>query len=140
MQKRMFFAIILTSFILSFGVQVVLAQGEEPPEVPYEAIHAIWTLAIATPMALIMAFANVMAGYLSKTSPKNFKLENFIFTLLISLTIGFVTVYGGWTLAMVQTWLANGFLTWYFWKIATILARIITKKGIFTPPAVGPPA
>jgi len=86
-----------------------------------------------------MAFATVAAGYLSKTKPEEFKLANFIFTLVISVTIGTLTIYTGWTYAQIELWLANGFLTWYIWKLSTILARIIAKKGIFTPPATGPP-
>ncbi len=72
-------------------------------------------------------FATVAAGYLSKTKPKNL-LENFIFTLLISLTIETLTVYAGWTYAQIELWLANGFLTWYIWKLSTILVKIIAKK------------
>jgi len=46
-----------------------------------------------------------------------FKLENF-FTILISFIIGVSTVYGGWFYVMIEQWLANGFLTWYLWKVA----------------------
>ena len=86
-----------------------------------------------------MAFATVAASYLSKTKPTEFKLENFVLTLLISLTIGTLTIYAGWTYAQIELWLANGFLTWYIWKLATILARTIAKKLNWMPPAAGPP-
>jgi hypothetical protein len=47
---------------------------------------------------------------------------------LISFAIGFLSIYAGWSYSNIELWLANGFLTWYIWKIARILARIITKK------------
>lgn len=128
MQKNIVLAVIMALTILSAAAPVVFAQEETPPEVPYQAVQAIWALAKATPIAFIMAFATVAAGYLSKTKPTEFKLPNFIFTLLISLTIGILTIYAGWSYTNIELWLANGFLTWYLWKIAKILARIITKK------------
>jgi len=129
--KKIFFAVILVfASILTFFP--VFAQDKatqmSPPELPIQVIHGIWALAVATPIGLVIAFFNCLAGYLSKTSPENFKLENFIYTVLISLVIGFLTVYAGWTYTMVEMWLANGFLTWYIWKMASILARIIAKK------------
>lgn len=135
MQKKIVLAVIMALTIFSAAAPVVFAQEETPPEVPYQAVQAIWALAKATPIAFIMAFATVAAGYLSKTKPTEFKLPNFIFTLLISLTIGTLTIYAGWTYTQIELWLANGFLTWYIWKIATILARVITKKFV---PATGP--
>ena len=138
-QKKIVLAITLALMILSAVAPVVFAQEETPPEVPYQAVQAIWALAKATPIALVMAFATVAAGYLSKTKPTEFKLENFVFTLLISLTIGTLTIYAGWTYTQVELWLANGFLTWYIWKLSTILVRIIAKKETLTPPAAGPP-
>jgi len=87
-----------------------------------------------------MAFTTVLVGYLSKISPEKFKLVNFIFTMLISLAIGTLIVYAGWTYVQIETWLANGFLTWYIWKLSTIVARTLAKKGIWTPEPTGPPA
>jgi putative Mn2+ efflux pump MntP len=82
-----------------------------------------------------MALITSLAGYFSKTAPEDFKLENFLFTALISFVIGFLSMYAGWSYNNIELWLANGFLTWYLWKIAKILARIITKKFM---PATGP--
>lgn len=114
-------------------------EAETPPQVPYEWIYAIWTLAKVTPIAIITALATVLAGYLSKTPPESFKLDHFVFTVLISFIIGALTMFGGWNYTLLQQWLANGFITWYLWKVAKILAGIIAKKGIFTLPATGPP-
>jgi hypothetical protein len=116
--------LILASLLMFFPV---LGQDNatetSPPEVPPQVIHGIWALAQATPIALFLAFVNCLAGYLSKTQPENFKLDNFIYTALISLVIGFLTIYAGWTYSMIQTWFANGFLTWYLWKVAKIMAK-----------------
>jgi hypothetical protein len=30
-------------------------------------------------------------------------------------------VYGGWFYTQIELWLANGFLTWYIWKVAKTL-------------------
>jgi hypothetical protein len=82
-----------------------------------------------------MALITSLAGYFSKTAPEDFKLENFLFTTLISFLVGFLSIYAGWSYSQVELWLANGFLTWYIWKLAKILARTITKKFV---PATGP--
>ena len=135
--RKIIFMILLATLALSLAAPV-LAQEETPPEVSTEWIYAVWAIAKATPIALLIAFATVLVGYLSKTPPEKFKLDHFIFTLLISLTIGILTIWAGWSYTLIQQWLANGFLTWYIWKVAKILAGIITKKGIFTT-ATGPP-
>ena len=129
---------ILVLTALSATAPLAFAQEPGPPELPIEAIHAIWAAAVAIPTALVIAFANCLVGYLSKTPPEQFKLADFLYTILISLTIGVLTMYFGWNYATIQTWFANGFLTWYVWKLATILAKIITKKPLFTL-ATGPP-
>jgi hypothetical protein len=46
-----------------------------------------------------------------------------------------VTIAAGWSYELVQQWLANGFITWYIWK----LAEIIAKKFEWLQPATGPP-
>jgi len=77
---------------------------------------------------------------LSKTPPQNFKLENVAFTAIISFLIGFLTVYGGWSYAQIELWLANGFLTGYIWKIAKIIARKFGfTKEISPITRLGPP-
>jgi hypothetical protein len=91
--------------------------------VSYEWIHAVWAAVKATPVGVLVALVTSLAGYLSKTPGENFKLENFAFTAIISFLIGLLTVYGGWTYAQVELWLANGFLTWYIWKVAKIIAK-----------------
>jgi predicted neutral ceramidase superfamily lipid hydrolase len=136
---KIFFAIALALTILSVALPVAFAQEETPPEVPYQVIHGIWAAAVAAPIALAVAFATCMVGYLSKTAPEHFKITNFVYTALISLAIGFLTIYAGWSYTQIELWLANGFLTWYIWKVATIVARIIAKKQIATT-ATGPPA
>lgn len=125
--KKIVFAVVLVLLALCVAVPV-FAQESAPPEVPYDWIYGIWTTAKATPIAILVALATCLAGYLSKTPAEQFRLESFVFTVLISLVIGFLTLYAGWTYATVQMWLANGFLTWYIWK----LAKIIAKKFGFT--------
>lgn len=121
-----------------------LVQDEAPPEVPYDAMHALYAVGQAAPMAFLMAFLTCLAGYGSKTKPEEFKLANFIYTALISLAIGTITTFAGLTTesakAWITMWIANGFLTWYVWKVAKIIANWITKNGRFALPATGPPA
>jgi hypothetical protein len=135
MQKKIVLAVIMALTILSAAAPVVFAQEETPPEVPLQWLHGIWAAAKAAPIAIIMALITSLAGYFSKTSPEKFKLENFLFTTLISFAIGFLSIYAGWSYNNIELWLANGFLTWYLWKIAKILAKVITKKFM---PATGP--
>lgn len=127
---------------LAVVLPVALAQEETPPEVPYEAIHALYAVAVATPTGFIVALFTSLAGYFSKTQPEKFKLENFLYTAAISVAIGTITVYSGLpqqsALIMVTTWLANGYITWYMWKLSTILARALAKKQVLTT-ATGPP-
>jgi type IV secretory pathway VirB2 component (pilin) len=136
--RKAFFAVILALLTLALVAPTVMAQ-ETPPEMPLQWIQGVWTAAKATPIALVIALITCLAGYFSKTGPEDFKLENFLFTVLISFTVGFLSIYAGWSYANIQLWLANGFLTWYLWKIAKILARIITKKFVLTA-GPGPPA
>jgi len=116
--KRVIVGVFL-AIVVSLFVCPVFAQ-ETLPAVPIEWTHSIWVAAKATPIAILTALATCLVGYLSKTSPDKFRLENFLFTALISLVVGFVTVYAGWSYASVELWFANGFLTWYIWKIAKI--------------------
>ncbi len=123
--RKSFFAVILAVAIL-LPVALVAAQEaplESPPEVPLEWIHTIWAAAKATPIAILTALVTCLAGCLSKTPQEKFDLKSFVYTVLISLAIGYLTVIGGWTYAEVQQWFANGFLTWYIWKVAKIIAK-----------------
>jgi type IV secretory pathway VirB2 component (pilin) len=135
--RKAFFAVILALLVLALAAPAVMAQ-ETPPEVPVQWIQGIWAAAKATPIALVMALITCLAGYFSKTGPQDFKLENFLFTVLISFLVGFLSINAGWSYANIELWLANGFLTWYLWKVAKILARIITKKFVLTTGS-GPP-
>jgi len=129
------FAIIPALLVLAFAAPV-MAQ-EAAPEVPLEWVHGIWAAAKAAPVAIVMALVTSLAGYMSKTAPENFKLENFLFTTLISFLVGFLSIYAGWSYSQIELWLANGFLTWYIWKLAKILAKTITKK--FSPTSATDP-
>ena len=138
MRKTFFvFAVIAALLVLAYAVPVMAAE-DAPPEVPLEWVHGIWAAAKAAPVAIVMALITSLAGYFSKTAPENFKLENFLFTTLISFMVGFLSVYAGWSYSQVELWLANGFLTWYTWKLAKILAKTITNRFSSTP-AKGPP-
>ena len=134
--RTAYFSVTLALLVLAF-VAPVMAQ-EAPPEVPLEWVHGVWAAAKATPIAIIMALITSLAGYFSKTAPENFKLENFLFTTLISFLVGFLSIYAGWSYASIELWLANGFLTWYIWKLAKTLARSITKK-LSAIPTTSPP-
>jgi hypothetical protein len=125
--RKAYFAVIPALLVLALAAQVMAAE-EAPPEVPLQWVHGIWAAAKAAPVAIIMALITSLAGYFSKTAPEDFKLENFLFTTFISFAIGFLSIYAGWSYSNIELWLANGFLTWYIWKLARILARIITKK------------
>jgi hypothetical protein len=141
--KKVFFAVILACLVTAAlsvtAIAFAVDPGAEPeiPDIPYDWIYGVWAAAKAAPIACIMALATCLVGYLSKTSPENFKLENFAFTAIISFVVGFLTVYAGWTYTQIELWLANGFLTWYIWKIAKIIAKKFgwQKEPI---PATGP--
>ena len=139
MRKAYFvFAVIPALLVLAFAVPV-MAQ-EAPPEVPLQWTYGIWAAAKAAPVAIIMALITTLAGYFSKTAPENFKLENFLFTTLISFLVGFLSVYAGWSYSQVELWLANGFLTWYLWKLAKIIAKKLSlQKQAATTTGPGPP-
>jgi hypothetical protein len=132
MKKVLFgiFVIGLALLMLHFVSPVLVrAQtGTSPPDLPFEWIHALWSAAQASPIALIIAFASSLAGYLSCTPPESFSLGKFLYTALISGLIGFLTLIAGWNYSAIQQWLANGFLTWYIWKVSNIIANLITKK------------
>ena len=130
--RKSYFAVTLALLILAFA-SPVMGVEEAPPEVPLEWVHGIWAAAKAAPVAIVMALITSLAGYFSKTAPENFKLENFLFTTLISFLVGFLSIYAGWSYSQIELWLANGFLTWYIWKLAKILARTITRKLSPTP-------
>ena len=125
--KKIFFAVILALCLAALSLTAVVLAQEPPaepvPEVPYEWIHAVWVAAKAAPIGIITALVTSLAGYLSKTPGEKFKLENFAFTALISFLVGLLTVYGGWSYGQIELWLANGFLTWYIWKAAKIIAK-----------------
>jgi type IV secretory pathway VirB2 component (pilin) len=137
--RKAFFAVTLVLLMLALAAPVMAAEGA-PPEVPLQWVHSIWSAAKATPIAIVMALITSLAGYFSKTAPENFKLENFLFTVLISFLVGFLSIYAGWSYANIELWLANGFLTWYIWKVAKIIAR---KSGLQKQPTAttgpGPP-
>jgi hypothetical protein len=112
-----------------------IATDEAPPEVSFESMRLVYAVGIATPMGFFIAFLTCMAGYASKTSPEQFKVENVIYTALISITIGFLMVYSGLAqtnaATMAITWLANGYITWYIWKFSLMAAKTLARRGIF---------
>jgi hypothetical protein len=134
----MFFAVILACLSAAlFLTAVTFAQDpptEPSPEIPYEWIHGVWAAAKATPIGILIALATSLAGYLSKTPDEKFKPANFAFTTIISFVIGFLTLYGGWSYAQIELWLANGFLTWYIWKAAKIIAKKFGLQAGLRPP------
>jgi hypothetical protein len=139
MKRIMFFVVVLALVVFAVAFPVVFAQ-DQPPELPNDWIHGIWVAAQATPIAVILSLLNCMAGYLSKTPAENFKFENFVYTALISFTVGVGTLYAGWSYATVQLWFANGFLTWYLWKVAEIIAKKLHfTRQVTSAPGLGPP-
>jgi hypothetical protein len=134
MRKAYFvFAVIPALLVLALAFPVMAAE-DAPPEVPLEWVHGIWAAAKAAPVAIVMALITSLAGYFSKTAPENFKLENFLFTTLISFLVGFLSIYVGWSYASIELWLANGFLTWYIWKATKIIAKKFRLQTGLGPP------
>lgn len=139
--KKIILAIflVLTALIaISVAIPIVCAQDEAPPEVSWDWIHGVWAVAKATPIALVIAFATTLVGYLSKTDPEKFRLDYFIFTALISFVVGIATIviklpYDQW-----YSWLANGFMTWYIWKVARIIAKKLNWIVLTSPAPTGP--
>ena len=109
---------------LSF-VCLVQAEDEDLPVTSgFEPIYEVFkAIGYATPVALIMGLVNSLLGYLKSTPPESFDLTHFVFTALISLIIGIATIYGGWSYAEVQEWLANGSLTLYLYWISKVIAK-----------------
>jgi hypothetical protein len=123
------FLALLVLCLAVYSIPVAFAQDEGPTGgVPTEWIYGVWAAVKAAPIAIVVALVTCLAGFLSKTPPENFSLSKFIATAFISLLIGFLTVFAGWNYTMVQEWFANGFMPWYIWKAAEIVARIIGKK------------
>lgn len=76
-------------------------------------------------IAFSMAVINTLLGYFKNTPPEDFDLVKFLGTLLIGLTIGFLTVAFGWTYESAEEWLASSNLTiWLYW-----IAKIIVAKS-----------
>jgi hypothetical protein len=74
-----------------------------------------------------------------RSTPQNFKLEEFISTALISLIIGIATIYGGWAYTDIAQWLGNGGLTvWVYW-VAKITAKKLWPNLTVTATDAGPP-
>lgn len=139
MKRVLVFAVVLALLACAVAFPVVFAQ-DQPPEMAGDWIHGIWVAAKATPIAVILAMLNCLAGYLSKTPAENFKLENFVYTAFISFAIGVGTLYAGWSYSTVQLWFANGFLTWYLWKVSEIIANKLHFTRQVTPaPVLGTP-
>jgi len=103
----------------------VQAEDEDLPVTSgFEPIYEVFkAIGYATPVALIMGLVNSLLGYLKSTPPESFDLTHFVFTALISLIIGIATIYGGWSYAEVQEWLANGSLTLYLYWISKVIAK-----------------
>ena len=111
-------------------MQLVFAQGGPAPTPGFEPVYEVFkALGYAAPIALIMGLVTSLLGYLRETPPENFELAKFLYTALISLIIGVATIYGGWTYAQVQEWLANGCLTLYLYWVAKVIAKKLEWIG-----------
>jgi hypothetical protein len=135
-----FVAVTLVMVAAVSSTPIVWAQnGNEtvPTNPGFQPIYDVFkTLGYAAPIAVLVGLVTCMFGYLKSTPPEEFKLVEFIYTVLISLIIGIATIYGGWTYAQISEWLANGCLSiWLYW-----IAKIIAKKLSWIPQATGPPA
>jgi hypothetical protein len=114
-------------FALTVAVCVVplaYAQEPTPPQPALQPIYEVFkAVGYALPVALLVGLLTCLLGYLKATPPEQFKLENFIYTALISLIVGVATLYGGWTYVQVEEWLGNGALTIYIYWVAKIIAK-----------------
>jgi hypothetical protein len=133
----------LTVIFMATGTVTSIAYAQEaPPEVPLDWIHRVWsTVQVVTPVAIIVALANIFVGYLTKTKPEDFRLDYCVYTAMISFIVGVATIAFGWTYTQLQEWLGSGVLTWWIWRGAKVLAAKITAKKLATlisQPATGP--
>ena len=83
-------------------------------------------LTIGAPVIIsfVMAVINTLLGYFKTTSPENFDLGKFIGTLLIGVSVGFLTAGLGWTYESAMEWLASSnLIIWIYW-----LAKITANK------------
>jgi hypothetical protein len=125
-------ALIVAAFFVAVAASAVFAQGtnstgEAPPQVVINW-QTLTDIGESAPIALVIAFLSSLAGYLSATPPENFSLAKFLYTTLISAIVSFLTLYAHWNYATVETWLANGFITWYIWKASNIIAQFIILR------------
>jgi len=122
---------LLSALTLLFcSVQLVFAQGGPAPTPGFEPVYEVFkALGYAAPIALIMGLVTSLLGYLRETPPEKFELAKLLYTALISLIIGVATIYGGWTYAQVQEWLANGCLTLYLYWVAKVIAKKLEWIG-----------
>jgi len=125
--RKMAFAVILfvvVSLVMA-SAPLAFAQGEPVPAPELQPIYEVFkAIGYAAPIAVLVGLVTCIIGYLKSTPPEEFKLVEFIYTVLISLIIGIATIYGGWTYTEISEWLANGCLSvWLYW-----IAKIIAKK------------
>ena len=121
MKKALLFVLALTVMLTS-TIAMVFAQDPEA-EAPLAAFFT--SAAKIVPVAVLMAVATSILGYLRSTPPEKFELHKFLATIIISLIMGVLTIGFGWDYTVAEQWLANGCITvWIYWVVKIISMKV----------------
>ena len=108
--------------MLSPSISLVFAQ-DSAPDAPLAAFFT--NAAKIVPVAVLMAVATSILGYLRSTPPEKFELDKFLATIIISLIMGILTIGFGWDYTLAEQWLANGCITlWIYWTAKIIAIKV----------------
>ena len=121
MKKALLFFLALIATFIS-AITMVFAQDPEP-QAPLVAFFT--NTAKIVPVAVLMAVATSILGYLRSTPPEKFELDKFLATIIISLIMGILTIGFGWDYTVAEQWLANGCITlWIYWAAKIIAIKV----------------
>ena len=124
-KKALLFVLALLAMLTS-TIAMVFAQDSEP-EAPLAALFT--NAAKIVPVAVLMAVATSILGYLRSTPPEKFELDKFLATIIISLIMGVLTLGFGWDYTVAEQWLANGCITlWIYWIAKIVALRVGWSK------------
>ena len=120
-KKALLFILALVAMLTS-TIAIVFAQDPEP-DAPLVAFFT--NAAKIVPVAVLMAVATSILGYLRSTPPEKFELDKFLATVIISLIMGVLTIGFGWDYTVAEQWLANGCITlWIYWVGKIIAIKV----------------
>ena len=121
-RERALLSVLALVAMLTSTIAMVFAQDPEP-SAPLVAFFT--SAAKIVPVAVLMAVATSMLGYLRSTPPEKFELDKFLVTIIISLIMGVLTIGFGWDYTIAEQWLANGCVTvWIYWTAKIVAIKV----------------